>query len=74
MKANASLLTPVAGTLVEANEALQSSPETINADPYGNGWLVMLRAAEWARDAAKLLDPQTYLSVIQLEAEQEIAG
>ena len=37
---------PVAGEVVEVNGALDGSPETINADPYGGGWLVRVRLAD----------------------------
>jgi len=74
IKASASLFTPIAGTLWDVNKALELSPETINEDPYGKGWLAVVEAVDWERDAAKLLDPQTYLSLIRSEAEQENAG
>ena len=37
---------PVAGEVVEVNGALDAAPETINADPYGAGWLVRIRLAD----------------------------
>ena len=39
------LYAPLDGEVVEANEAVADSPETINADPYGEGWLVKLRVS-----------------------------
>jgi glycine cleavage system H protein len=74
IKANSSLFTPVAGNLLEVNHALEHSPETINEDPYGKGWLAVLEVADWKTDAAQLLDPQAYLSLIRAEAEQESGG
>ena len=74
IKANASLFTPVAGTLLEVNKALELSPETINEAPYAKGWLAVLQASDWEGDMVKLLDPKSYLSLIRAEAEQEIAG
>jgi glycine cleavage system H protein len=74
IKANVSLFMPIAGTILEVNNAVELSPETINADPYGKGWLAVLKAADWQRDSAKLLDPQSYLSLIRSEAGQESAG
>ena len=74
VKANVSLYSPIAGTVLEVNKALDASPESINEAPYGKGWLAVLQAAAWEGDKAKLLDPQTYLSVIKREAEQEVAG
>lgn len=40
------LFAPVSGEVVEANQAVVDAPETINADPYGDGWLVKVRVAE----------------------------
>lgn len=40
------LFAPVEGEVVEANQAVVDAPETINADPYGDGWLVKVRVAE----------------------------
>ena len=39
---------PVAGEVIEVNPALDGAPETINADPYGAGWLVRIRLADAA--------------------------
>ena len=41
-KATSPVVSPVSGTIVEVNEDLADSPEIINEDPYGNGWLVAL--------------------------------
>jgi glycine cleavage system H protein len=46
VKAVSDLYTPVGGEIVEVNEALNDSPEKINEDPYGDGWLVKLRVSE----------------------------
>jgi len=41
-KATSPVVSPVSGTVVEVNEDLADSPEIINEDPYGNGWLVVV--------------------------------
>ena len=41
-KATSPVVSPVSGTIVEVNEDLADSPEIINEDPYGNGWLVAI--------------------------------
>jgi glycine cleavage system H protein len=74
IKVNQSLFSPLTGTLVEVNAALELTPETINQDPFGKGWLAVIEAADWEADRAKLLDPQAYLAVMRSQAEQEIAG
>jgi glycine cleavage system H protein len=40
------LYAPLAGEVVEANQAVVDAPETINADPYGDGWLLKVRVTE----------------------------
>ena len=74
IKATVSLVAPIVGTLLAVNESLERAPETINADPYGTGWLAVLDAADWKRDAAQLLDAEAHLSLIRAEAEQESGG
>ena len=44
VKAASDVYLPVSGTIVEVNEALVDGPELVNADPYGEGWLVRFRA------------------------------
>lgn len=46
---------PVAGEIVEVNQALVSQPSLINADPYGEGWVARLRPTDWDTDAADLV-------------------
>ena len=41
-KTTSSIYSPVSGTVVEINGALKDHPETVNADPYGKGWMVVL--------------------------------
>lgn len=43
VKAASDLYSPVAGSVVEVNESLNSSPEQVNQDPYGEGWLIRVR-------------------------------
>jgi glycine cleavage system H protein len=63
---------PVAGTILEVNKALDLTPEVVNRDPYGEGWLAVIEAANWESDRAKLLDARAYLSVMQSQIEQEV--
>lgn len=54
---------PVGGTVTATNELLDASPETINADPYGDGWMFELQptgGAEQALDNERLLDAAAY--------------
>ena len=71
IKANVEVPSPVAGTVVEANPALQLAPEAINQDPYGDGWLAVIEPTNWSRDGAALLDPESYLELMRGQAEEE---
>ena len=46
---------PVSGEVVAINDALVSAPKGINADPYGGGWLVKLKPANWDAESANLV-------------------
>jgi glycine cleavage system H protein len=46
---------PVSGEVVAINDALTSAPKGINADPYGGGWLVKLKPANWDAESASLV-------------------
>ncbi len=72
VKVNQSVPSPVGGTVLEVNPALELTPEVVNADPYGAGWLAVIEAASWEADRARLLDARAYLSVMQGQVEQEI--
>ncbi len=45
---------PAAGEIVAINEDVRRQPQRLNSDPYGDGWLVRLKADDWTRDAALL--------------------
>ena len=46
VKASSEIYTPVAGEIVDVNGALKGSEETMNADPYGKGWLIKLKITD----------------------------
>ena len=71
IKANVEVLSPVGGTVIEVNPAMELSPEAINQDPYGDGWLALVEASDWPTDHASLLDPQAYFEVMRAQAEEE---
>ena len=72
VKVNLGLPLPIAGTLVEVNPALDASPEVVNHNPYGDGWLAVIQAAAGDVERAGLLDPPAYLSVVQSQAALEL--
>jgi glycine cleavage system H protein len=59
VKAAADIYLPVGGKIVEINEALADTPETINADPYGAGWIVRIELAD-PSELDALLDAKGY--------------
>ena len=64
VKAVSDLYTPVGGEVVEVNSSLEDSPEKINDDPYGEGWIVKLSTSE----EADLLSPEEYEKVVVEES------
>ncbi|MGY1729819.1 glycine cleavage system protein GcvH [Geodermatophilus sp. SYSU D01062] len=64
-KSVSDVYSPVAGTVSAVNEALGDAPETINADPYGTGWLVEITVAGDGGDpTAGLLDAAAYQALV----------
>ena len=61
VKAVSDVIAPVSGEIVEVNEALKDSPEQINEDSYGEGWLVKIKLAD-PSEADSLLDAESYRS------------
>ncbi len=72
VKVNISLLSPMKGTIEEVNSILQDSPELINQDPYGQGWMVVLRVEDLERQMDNLLDAETYSKLAKQQAETEL--
>ena len=64
------LHSPVSGTVREVNEELETSPELINQDPYGQGWLALIALSDWEADRANLLAAEQYLAVMRSQAEE----
>jgi glycine cleavage system H protein len=58
------VVAPVSGIVVEINPAAEGSPETITADPYGKGWLMILRPTA----------PAEYASLLSAEEYDRVAG
>ncbi len=63
VKTVSDLLMPVAGEVLEVNPILEDTPETINADPYGDGWLVKIKVQDIS-SLDDLLDPIAYGKLI----------
>jgi len=63
VKAVSDLFAPIGGEVVEVNEGLASSPEVVNSDPYGAGWMLRVRVADQAEVDA-LLDATAYEALV----------
>ena len=64
VKAAADVKMPVAGEIVEVNEALRADPSLANSDPMGNGWFFKLKVAEMA-EFDQLMDPPGYDALLK---------
>jgi glycine cleavage system H protein len=69
VKAAEDAYAPVSGEVVEVNTALEDNPEWINADPYGQAWLVKVTLSD-AGEVADLMDIGTYEKYVQDEEEK----
>lgn len=65
VKTVSDLFLPIAGEILEVNQTVIDSPETINSDPYGEGWLVKIKPSNLA-DVEALMDVDTYKQHIGL--------
>lgn len=72
IKVDIELSSPVNGKIVEINPEMEDSPELINQDPYGEGWLAIIEVVDWEADKARLMDPQAYFALIKRQAEEEV--
>ncbi|HEV3250078.1 MAG TPA: glycine cleavage system protein GcvH [Puia sp.] len=63
VKTVSDLLLPVTGTITELNPALAGSPELVNTEPYGNGWMVKLTVSN-PSDIDSLLDADAYKALV----------
>ena len=59
VKTVSDLFSPISGTVLEVNSHLDSTPEAVNSDPYGNGWMVKMSIAN-PTELEGLLSPEAY--------------
>jgi glycine cleavage system H protein len=64
VKAVSDLITPLSGEVLEVNAKVVDEPETVNEDPYGEGWLVRIRISD-ASEVASLLDAGAYRAQLE---------
>jgi glycine cleavage system H protein len=59
VKAVSDVVSPLSGEVLEVNQAVVDGPETVNEDPYGEGWLIRIRLTD-ASEAESLMDVEAY--------------
>ena len=64
VKTVSDLFLPVSGEIIEFNEALEDEPESVNADPYGNGWMIKI----------KISDPSQLDDLLSADDYKELIG
>ncbi len=64
VKAVSDLVAPLSGEVLEVNQAVIDAPETVNDDPYGDGWLIRIRLSN-PDEVAQLLDVAAYKQVLE---------
>src|SRR5207253_10609136 len=64
VKAVSDLIAPLSGEVIETNQKVVDAPETVNEDPYGEGWLVRIRLSD-PPEAATLLDAASYRQLLE---------
>lgn len=65
-KATSSVISPISGTIIEVNEELSETPEIINEDPYGKGWIAVIELSNES-DLNDLMDSSDYERHIEEE-------
>jgi len=64
VKTVSDLFLPLTGEIIEFNDALESAPETVNSDPYGNGWMIKI----------KVSNPAEFDELLTADAYKELIG
>jgi glycine cleavage system H protein len=64
VKAVSDVIAPLSGEVLEVNQKVVDAPETVNEDPYGDGWLIRIRMAN-ASERDQLLDVAAYRKVLE---------
>jgi glycine cleavage system H protein len=63
VKTVSDLFMPVSGEVAEVNTALDSAPESVNSDPYGNGWMIRIRMSN-PGEASALMSAADYIAMV----------
>jgi len=69
VKAVSDIYAPVSGAVVEVNHTLPDNPETINEDPYGDGWIIKVEMSDM-EDLRGLMDAEEYAEYVEHQGEK----
>jgi glycine cleavage system H protein len=70
VKAVSDVYAPVSGAVLEVNDVLPDNPETINDDPYGDGWMIRVELSD-LDDLKDLMDAEEYAEYVAQQKEEE---
>ncbi|HKY08740.1 MAG TPA: glycine cleavage system protein GcvH, partial [Candidatus Binatia bacterium] len=70
VKAVSDVYAPVSGSVLEINDVLPDNPETINDDPYGDGWMIRVELLD-KDDLTDLMDAEEYAEYVQQQKEND---
>ena len=70
-KSVSDIYAPVSGSISAVNEVLDSQPELLNSDPYGEGWFVKVKPTDWAGESASLLTGEAAVAAYQKFMEEQ---
>ena len=71
IKAVISITSPITGNIIEINQILDDSPEMINEEPYGRGWLVLIQSAD-PKELSQLLSAEKYFELMITKIADEV--
>ena len=71
MKVSFELASPLSGEIIELNKQLDSSPELVNLNPYGEGWLLKIKLGDFEKDKVNLMDSKDYFDFMKLHIAEE---
>jgi glycine cleavage system H protein len=63
VKTVSDIILPISGEVIEFNEDLEDTPENINTDPYGEGWIIKLKISD-SKELSELLDAKAYRELV----------
>lgn len=72
IKTTITLISPASGVIQETNAALQDSPQLMNTDPYGEGWVFKLKPTDWEKDKKALMNEETYFPMMEEKIKKEM--